>query len=95
MESPTTGSDLEQFVWAVQCMLHAMPNFLNIVRLLLELIKIDCERAGKRANNANAKLTLSDCGWSAVEEHAFEQCKLAVQHQVALAHRVIRTSLWT
>lgn len=93
MEEPATGSQLQQFVCAMQWMRNAIPNFSNLVRPLMELLEIVYERAGKRTKISSAKIKLSEIGWSQEHRLVFEQCKAALANQVTLAHRDVSKRL--
>lgn len=87
MTLPSTGADLQQFVFAMQWMRNAIPEFITIIRPLSDLMESVYDFAGKRTKRAVARILLDKVGWSQTETDAFQRAKNALVHQVTLAYR--------
>ena len=87
MEPPSSGSNLQQFVCALQWVKQGIPNFTELVAPLHEFMERVYDHVGKRTKRAVTRVRLDTLGWGKTELDAFESCKHALAHQVTLAHR--------
>lgn len=87
MESPTYGSDLQQFLCALQWLKHGIPQFTELVSPLHKLMELLYAHVGKRTKRAVTYLRLEDFGWNDSYEQVFKMCKDALINQVTIAHR--------
>lgn len=58
MAPPTTGSELQQFVCALQCVKQGIPDFSRHITPLHEFIERLCDHTGKRTNCAASRVQL-------------------------------------
>jgi hypothetical protein len=87
MGMPKYGSELQQFLCAMNWMRTGLPGYSTMVSPLHALMEATYETAGgKRTKHAVSKVALADVGWS--EEHmaCFLQCQNALENLVTLAH---------
>lgn len=71
MEDPLTGAYFQQFIFAMQWLKHAIPDFYALFEPFhLFLERVD-ERAGKRTMRAANRVALSDVTWSKTQGDAF------------------------
>lgn len=86
-EPPTTGSELQQFLCALQWVKNGIPNFSALVAHLHEFMEKFYEHVGKRTKRAVANVQLTNLCWSHTQRTKFENCKTALAYQVTLSHR--------
>lgn len=93
MSPPTTGSNLQQFVCALQWVKQGIPNFSPMVSPLHDFMERVYDHTGKRTKRAVSRVQLASLGWGPTELAAFEACKKALAHQVTLVHRDVNQRL--
>jgi hypothetical protein len=87
MESPKTGSELQQFLCAMNWMRTGLPNYSEMVAPLSALLQAASRQAGgKRTKTAVSKVELADIGWLDAHARCFKQCQIALENLVTLAH---------
>lgn len=87
MPKPKTGADLQQIVYALQWMRTALQNFAVLIHPLQEFLEIVYEENGGRTKRKAARGSLATLGRIDVHDKAFEDCRHALAHQVALSRR--------
>ena len=87
MKEPSNGSDLQQFVCALNWMRTCIPEFSKLIaplqNILEEVYKV---QKGKRTKKAAAKVILSDVGWGNEHNDSFRKCQNALENAVTLAY---------
>lgn len=93
MKPPTTGSEMHQFICALQWVKNGIPTFSALVALLHEFMERVYEQAGKQTKRAVANLQTNNLGWGDTEQKKFEDCKSGLAFQVTLL-TAIRPNGW-
>ena len=93
MQPPKTGSDLQQFVCALQWVKSTIPNFTSLIMPLQELLEKAYASSGKRTKRKVSRVCLQTLGWNDYHAQAFQACKDALAKRVTLAHRDIEKRL--
>lgn len=86
MSSPRTGSELQQFVCAMQWMRSGIPSFSSVIGPLQSFMEKVYGTVKKRTRRAVTKVSLVSLGWGTEQEKVFQDCKRALENQVTLAH---------
>lgn len=87
MEFTTTGTHLQQFVFAIQWVYTAIPDFAYLISELHEIMYLVYEIAGKRTKRAESSINLTAVGWAEKRSRQFDQCKKELTHQCNLNYR--------
>ena len=72
LEPPSSGSNLQQFVCALQWVKQGIPNFTELVAPLHEFMERVYDHVGKRTKRAVTRVQLDKLGWGKTELDAFE-----------------------
>jgi RNase H-like domain found in reverse transcriptase/Reverse transcriptase (RNA-dependent DNA polymerase)/Integrase core domain/Integrase zinc binding domain len=86
MPPPSSGSDLQQFVCALNWMRMAIPAYTELLSPLHTLLEAVYARSGKRTKVAASRIQLLDVGWSSDHLRVFKSCQTALAHATTLAH---------
>lgn len=87
MKLPTTGSQRQQFLCALQWVNTTTPNFTALVEPLHHFMKTVYDRANARTKRVVSKILQSALGWGKRETTSFHRSRTALAHRVSLAHR--------
>ncbi len=86
MDEPSTGSQLQQFICAMQWVRACIPKFSQFMEPLRLFMEKVYKKAPKRTKAAVGRIDLQDLQWSETEQKYFTDVKLALSSQVRLAH---------
>jgi hypothetical protein len=86
LPSPSTGSDLQQFICAVNWMRTSIPGFNKLVQPLQALMERVYAAAGGRTKRKAAKVSLLDVGWCVEHDNCLSTLKSALSNMVMLSH---------
>lgn len=84
MLPPTTGSEIQQFICAMQWVKQGIPCFSEIVEPLHRFMEMVYTRRDKRTKRSVSSIRITDLGWGDSEVDIFERCKHAVATKATL-----------
>ena len=86
MSEPKTADELCQFVHCCRWMSVVIPNFVQRVAPLVELLEAAYKKSGRRTKMAIKSIKLSSLSWGAVHAHAFRSLQDSLRKAEEIAH---------
>ena len=86
MSEPKTADELCQFVHCCRWMSVVIPNFVQRVAPLVELLEAAYKKSGRRTKRSIKSIKLSSLSWGAVHSNAFRSLQDSLRKAVEIAH---------
>lgn len=84
---PRNAGELCEYVYCLQWMSTAIPNFIERIAPLRDILEAAYKKAGSRKKRAIRGISLSDLAWGPEHETAFLDLQTQIRQSVKLSHR--------
>ena len=85
-QTPQTAGELSQYVYCIQWMSQAVPDFAARIQPLRDILEAAYSKAGRRTTRAIKNIPLHKLSWGAKHDDAFASIQDSLRNAVTLSH---------